>query len=430
MAITIHQDPFTGGFPAGNLNHVLPAFNDLIYVVSSDNRSQTNFQYVCDIYITKNTSLVSHAGQNYIRRKVPADPIYSSGVFNITEVARNFLSSDIGDDAYGVQTCPDSVVVIQCKFGEEYGPSSGVTVYSDLATSTSGTIWNAVFDFQDWKNFDALDWENNGANTDCNFLTERPSSGTIRSDEKGWLHAVSRSNGGIRYFYVEVWKQNGTFQRLFQINNPYTNPFPDIARRHVRFPTGLEQLDQIPASDLLSGTQPISLNAGRYRIYTTNASSGVTRQSQWYVVDDDTCTQYDRYRLHWRNKLGGYDSFTFIRAHKFTSEIQRDKFKRNMITRIGGGKYGYNMSDRSDVTHRTKLKDKILLNSDWITETQSVWLEQLVSSPEVYHDDPDNGLVAINIVESSYERKQHVTDVLFNLQLTFEYSYDRYREDL
>lgn len=419
MAISIHQTP-----PL-----YAPGFNDLIYVVSSNNTAQANFQYVCDIYVTDDAGAVSHAGQSYLRKKTPADPVYSSGVFNITQEVRAFLTSDIGDAAYNFQKSNNSIIRIICQFGEEYGPSSGVTVYPDLTNDVARTYWNAGLDFQDSINYNVDEWVGNTASTTRNSLTYRPTSGTIRSDEREWVSNLAQSVNEIKYAMVEVWKANGTFVRLFQINNIYSG-IASAGERFVRIPVGMGQLDQIPPASILSGNQPISFNAGRYRVYFTNATSGTVREEQWYVIDDDACTQHDRYRLHFRNKAGGYDSFTFSLAHKHSMDIKRDTFKRNMITRIGGGRYGTNMSDKGDVNYRTQIKDKITLNSDWINETESEWLEQLVTSPEVYHDHPTDGLIAISITNSEYTRKQQVTDGLFNLELTFQYSYDRYRQDL
>ena len=56
------------------------------------------------------------------------------------------------------------------------------------------------------------------------------------------------------------------------------------------------------------------------------------------------------------------------------------------------------------------------------------WLEELINSPEVYLDDSTYGLVSVNIMNSSFEFKQSVKDKLFNLEIEFEYSYDRYTQ--
>jgi len=128
--------------------------------------------------------------------------------------------------------------------------------------------------------------------------------------------------------------------------------------------------------------------------------------------------------------MGGFDSFSFIKGHTEKTDITRDSFKRNKTTRIGGGRYGFNNYDLSNVQYGTKHKDTIKVNSDWISEADSTWLEELFTSPVIFHDHDTYGNIPINITDTSYERKKWVTDKLFNLEISFQYSDDKYRQGL
>ena len=78
--------------------------------------------------------------------------------------------------------------------------------------------------------------------------------------------------------------------------------------------------------------------------------------------------------------------------------------------------------------------DIFLLNSDWITEDEYGFLEQLVTSPQVYifHETytlSDNTIlrgvnIPIIITDTSYEHKTTLRDRLFNLQLNYKLAYD------
>ena len=419
MAITIRQAP-----PL-----YLSGFNDIVFVVSSTNTGQTNFQYVCDIYFTDDSGAISFPSASYIRTKTPVDPLYSSGVFNISDKVRNFLSYDNGTDAYGFQKSPNSVISFVCKFGEEYGPSSAVVVTADLATtSTHYAINSSISDLE----ANALNFETDfallGSSTTKRMLTNRPPSGIIRTGEDAWLSHVNSFTNANWNAVVET--DTGSLLTQYYITNPYATVTTSVGRRVLRFPSGPRNLGYLNSSHILSGQSYINFTGVlRYNIWMVNASSGQTSETQSYTIQDD-CTDHTVYRLHFLNKLGGFDSFSFIKAHVEKTEVTREKFKRNKITRIGGGRYGYNNSDLSDVQYYTKHKDSIKIISDWIDEDTSTWLEELITSPVVFHDHPTYGRVAINITDTSYERKQWVTDKLFNLEVNFQYSDDKYRQGL
>jgi hypothetical protein len=88
----------------------------------------------------------------------------------------------------------------------------------------------------------------------------------------------------------------------------------------------------------------------------------------------------------------------------------------------------YNWYQRGKIQNNTIAVDKITINSGWITEEQSTWLEQLVASPDVYFIDNTNNLTAIVVKSQSYEFKTLEMDTLFNLSIEVEFSYNRYRQ--
>ncbi len=92
-----------------------------------------------------------------------------------------------------------------------------------------------------------------------------------------------------------------------------------------------------------------------------------------------------------------------------------------------GVNYNYNRMSRGVVQYETILDDTITIQSDWITEAESAWLEQLVTSPDVYIYEGAN-LVSINITDSSYSTKYVASEQLFNLSVTFQYSQNRKRQ--
>src|SRR3990167_5292069 len=229
MAITIESSPET----------YAPAYNPIWSVVSSTNTTQANFEYICDVYIT---GVTFAGGATYLRMKSPADPTYSRGVFDVSKILQRELTSDLRNTIFGFQQCPNSIIEYTCKFGELYGPSSGVVAYPDLTVSSAQNSFNSSLAHIDNKDYTvAANVANTvGSNAEVNILTNAPSSGTIRTDEDAWIYVLSQTSGAIKYAHVITysdtkWTTGIGAYRI--INYDYHNT-STIANRMLRFPSG------------------------------------------------------------------------------------------------------------------------------------------------------------------------------------------------
>jgi lipopolysaccharide export LptBFGC system permease protein LptF len=126
--------------------------------------------------------------------------------------------------------------------------------------------------------------------------------------------------------------------------------------------------------------------------------------------------------------VGGFDSFSFIRASNKSTEIKRSEYKKVTGGLTSSSAYGYSLKDRGTYQYNTQLKDSIKVKSDWVDEDTQNWLSELIESGEAYHDDPTYGLLAINITNTKYDWKQSAQDKLFNVEIEFTYSFDRYSQ--
>ena len=152
MAISITQSP------------VLPDMSnkDLLYLVSSTQTSQPQFQYVCDINDASGTLI-----QRIKQQPNPA----GKAVFNIGQIITNQLEFDLGviktdpnENTTGIYADNSSNRIadnFQIRFGEEYGTSvsSSVTLYTGVSTNTGNPAVNAQtneFFFQGVKDYNRL----------------------------------------------------------------------------------------------------------------------------------------------------------------------------------------------------------------------------------------------------------------------------------
>lgn len=408
MAITISEQP----------DKFAPVYNEMAYVVTSTNRTQDNFKYIADIYPTGATS------PTYYRLKLSPDPTYGSVAFDIHEVLESFATKDFSAiTAFTRNT--SSYISYTVKFGEEYGPSSGTTVYADLTTTSTKYAYNGIFDFEDFYNYTEADWLITTGTTKY-FLTNQPSSVKVRSEQNAYLYMMTDTANAVHRMQIKTYDSSGTLIATHKVNNDYA-AIPTEGSRFLRFPAGPKNINLIDASDFDSGGQTvITGSVASYTLQTIDASGTGTSEIQTYTVDD-TCTKYDVYQFHFKNKIGGYDQCSFIRLSRHNVEIERSKFKKPISSLLTSADWGYNLNTRGDVQYNTNIKDKITVHSDWVSEDEATWLEELITSPDVYYDDGTN-FFAVNITNTTYERKKTVNDKLINITIEFEYSYNRYRQ--
>lgn len=404
MAITINQNP----------EKFTPTYNDIIFVVTSNNAAQTNFKYIADVVING----VSR------RLKLSPNPTYGSVAFNVGRIVESFVHSDISKTTYGFQQNLNSYVPYTVEFGEEYGPSSGTTIYPALTISAEKYAYNGEFDFLSFQDYDDAEFVLN-TSTAASLLTNIPSTISIRDSEDAWLHFMTDTSGTIKEAQISLTLTDGTPGGFKTVPNPF-QACTSTNDKFIRFGCGTRNLNLIPSSGVTGGQPIISASIGSYAVEFLSYS-GATIASKVFNITN-TCTKNTVYRFHFLNELGGFDSFSFIRGSNKKVDIKRDKYKKVIGGLTSATTYGYSKSDRGDNQYNTSLKDTIKVKSDWISEAYSTWLEELVTSPEVYLDDPTHGLVAVTITNSSYDFKQTAQDKLFNLEIDFEYSFNRYRQ--
>ena len=130
----------------------------------------------------------------------------------------------------------------------------------------------------------------------------------------------------------------------------------------------------------------------------------------------ENCSLYETVRLMWLNRAGGWDFFSFTKDSKKTVDIERSEFTKILD-------WNYNVGDRGDTIFAQKAKENFTVNSNWITEGESIWLEELLTSPEVYHLSGTNKLPLV-ITDTNYEVKTYLRNQLFNLVINYRYSYN------
>ncbi|WP_395652524.1 hypothetical protein [Brevundimonas sp.] len=405
MAFTILQQPL----------QYTPVYNDINFVVSSTNNTQPNFNYIFDVKIN---------GVFISRHRIPARPDNGYGLFNAKRIAETYISQSINFDQITVTNSSESILslVIECR--EEFGttPAPG----SILATSTAVFCWNAVFPYPTYVNYTVSLFRQMTNEINVSYLLSDNLINKIKLTEKGFISVMVGEAGAVNEIGVFAYNSSGTLIKSTYILNPFYN-VANTASRFITLPAGPVNLNQILNANLNATTQNQGVIIPSTTAYYEIRTYGNLSASKIYRYNiTEVCSKHTPVRLHFLNRLGGYDSFTFDLLNTFTSNIERKEYRQNLGGFVGST-YTYDIKDRSATIFDTQIKTIQILNSNWITDTEAGWLEQLMTSPDVYVE-VGTQLQAVNITDTSYTQKKTVNDQLFNLTITIEKSFLKQRQ--
>jgi hypothetical protein len=96
--------------------------------------------------------------------------------------------------------------------------------------------------------------------------------------------------------------------------------------------------------------------------------------------------------------------------------------------------FDYSVGDRGRTIFATKAEETFTIQSNWITDNEAKWLEELMTSPEVYIIGNDNETyysgsstaykLPIIVTQNSYEVKTTMRNQMFNFILTYKMAYN------
>jgi hypothetical protein len=386
MAITIISTP----------NQFMAAYNQVAYEVSSNNTAQPNFNFIVDVNQTSGTN------NPLARLKYPVQPSSAQLQFDVGNVIKNYVSFDFFN-ATGTLYAPNtnSRLKYYVDFRELYDVSgiptlSGVLASNPTTPSTSSFRWggNSIFDFEDFSGTAYYD---------------------LRVENYGFLNyqgeeVCTLSQNKVLTFFDP---NRVVIKIRLSTSSGYEYTFT---------PTTREYLYNINAGKFLIDTSGLTPTGNNYVIRLLDVSDNTIALKSFRYVQE--CSQYETIRLHWMNKLGGWDSFNFIKNSSRAIDIERKQFKAPL-------EIGYSKSDRLKQNYNTTITDVININSDWVSDEVSELLEELATSPLIYLERSATNFIAVNIVNNSYDVRKYMSDrKLFNVSFDIEYTYNRYRQTL
>ena len=168
--------------------------------------------------------------------------------------------------------------------------------------------------------------------------------------------------------------------------------------------------------------------AAYYEVIARGSGPGINNGSSetFKIYIDNECHRYPTRRLHWLNKFGVWDSFTFTLVSTESTKVSGSTYERESGV-WSGTNYIYPLYQGEITTFSKRAEDTMTLNSDWIYEDVQQWLvRELYESPNVYLEASTGSFEPVNITNQGSDLKQSRKDGLIRetIEIKKTYSYN------
>jgi len=352
-------------------------------------------------------------------------PFQNHAWFDVSRIMQSLLSHDVNIPAADHQAFAangnshaEYFLSIQ---EEDIDPTTDRYVQVGVTIFKPKSVWNGVQSLTDWLDFDYSNFTINTASTSKRFLTSAPSTRYVNTDQSAWLHYIV-TNKLAKKYEIKAYSEadaGGSLLATGVVTSPFATATTDYDTHFWRIPVGPYDITKIDASLMTGSTPTTVLNGAKsYVIRLLNTSLVQVSEAVTFNVDQQ-CSKYEPVRIHWLNKLGGIDSLNFNLKSIDKTDVKRESYQQQHHT-FTGFTYDYTKASRGQVDYDIKMTETLKVNTDYLTEAESIWMQDLFTSPVVYRE-LNNELIAMNITGKSIQKKTSLNDKL--MQYTFDLNY-------
>lgn len=211
--------------------------------------------------------------------------------------------------------------------------------------------------------------------------------------DKCWEYSSFSNSGGntlVSSAFISPWYSGYTGETVSFINGPDVTTAGIIST-----PTPTTVLLNIPFSSFTNSTGYIYQKTDYYDVVMLNASGVTTSETLRFNVDYDV-TRYGNVELMFIDRLGSFIPVNFTLQQNRTINIDRQEYQTIVGGLIGSypgsgqespavvGRWGFDSADRGRNVLNTTVKKSISLISNWVTEAEANYFQELYSSPVTY----------------------------------------------
>ena len=457
MAIIIKQKPAYPTFPVGQ-EVIFTVYNHSIVT------TKPNVKYIAQVYIDKNP-IVPNTGVGFVGEFKTTPNGAGYGMFDLSSIVESYVNADnmanISSNYKGVFIGTSNPTPLHLV--DEYSRNKNIirylavvfrTEYLDGSQTPPVVIRASDFDVTDeMKIWNGYLKETDAINTFSGNFGYRP--------DKFFLNKLVSEGDTAAKWLTNAPDDRYALPTDYGVASLMSFPYEGAELHHIKLTyfknNGQQVSEEVDNVYNKGGMGPYQSNSDWNILHFGCYPANIYNWSSTFkaLIDDNNITKYivvgqneddvqvtfaftvnilcpnqkgyEPIRLTWLNQWGTWDYYTFnMKSSKSIST------KGSTYQQLGGtwneSTYKPNSYKGGKKSFRVNATEKIIMNTDFVNESESEWFEELINSPEIYilngfkTDNPSSALttyvIPVRLNTSSYTRKTVANDKL--MQYTFE----------
>lgn len=241
------------------------------------------------------------------------------------------------------------------------------TITLNIVSTLDKHVFNGVQPWLDMPNWDETDYELDGVTK--SWLTNQPQTFSCTPSQDLWLNLRGDGAGINKRVYFE--NDNGD---LF---------YKDIAGGDYIKGVAVGP-NNFGALTLVSGTAPLIKDSTKiYQVWYSDGAFNPV-QSLAYEIKIDRRPVITQYNILFLDRMGSWSSFAFQLKTYEKLNIKRETYNKDVPGYVTGSEWKYKSYEQGSVNYNTQVSKTIDLNTNWMTEAQAYYFQELVTSPQTY----------------------------------------------
>ena len=241
------------------------------------------------------------------------------------------------------------------------------TITLNTVSTLDKHIFNGVQPWLDMPNWDETDYELDGITK--SWLTNQPKTFNCTPSQDLWLNLRGDGVGINKRVYFE--NDNGdVFYKAIAGG--------DYIKGVAVGPNNFGSLT------VESGTAPLIKNDTKiYQVWYSDGAFNPV-QSLAYEITIDRRPVITQYNILFLDRMGSWSSFAFQLKTYEKLNIKRETYNKDVPGYVTGSQWKYKSYEQGSVNYNTQVSKTIDLNTNWMTEAQAYYFQELVTSPQTY----------------------------------------------
>jgi hypothetical protein len=264
------------------------------------------------------------------------------------------------------------------------------TITLNIVSTLDKHIFNGVQPWLDMPNWDETDYELDGVTKE--WLTNQPKTFNCTPSQDLWLNLRGDGVGINKRVYFE--NDNGDLFYKAIAGGDYIK---GVAVGPNNF----------GALTVVSGTAPLIKDSTKiYQVWYSDGAFNPV-QSLAYEIKIDRRPVITQYNILFLDRMGSWSSFAFQLKTYEKLNIKRETYNKDVPGYVTGSEWKYKSYEQGSVNYNTQVSKTIDLNTNWMTEAQAYYFQELVTSPQTY-------IVAVTFVNCDYVLGEYISCNVMN----------------